>query len=204
MNDTRSEIKTQPASEPLSAAEAREQLRWTHTSEDTSIDRWIKAARQTLEERCQMAFISQVWQHWLPHWPNGRGSFNRQDPYAIRLPRYPVISIDSIKYDDTDGVQQTLSSSVYEQVSGSKPALVQLAYDQSWPSIREGANAIVVEYTAGYADASTFQAAEPQLVEAMLLLVAHYGKHREAVTTGPLPKELPEGVESLVRRRMAW
>jgi uncharacterized phiE125 gp8 family phage protein len=205
MANIRSEIYTQPASEPLSTAEAKEQLRWTHSAEDALVDRMVKAARQTLEDRCQMAFISQVWRTRLPHWPNGCYPFNYMDGHhAIRLARYPVISVDSILYDDEDGNQQTLASSVYELETGSNPPLVRLAYDQSWPSIREGANSIIVEYTVGYADASTFAAAEPQLMQAMQLLVDHYGKNRSAVVTGTISSVLPEGVDALVRSRMSW
>jgi hypothetical protein len=56
----------------------------------------------------------------------------------------------------------------------------------------------------GYADASTFAAAEPQLMQAMQLLVDHYGKNRSAVVTGTISSVLPEGVDALVRSRMSW
>lgn len=75
---------------------------------------------------------------------------------AIELHWGPVASVSSItsvKYYDTDETLQTLSSSVYELGQRHGMAILRLAYDQSWPTLRgHTADDIVVTYTAGYGD----------------------------------------------------
>jgi uncharacterized phiE125 gp8 family phage protein len=74
-------------------------------------------------------------------------------PHAIYVPRPPLASVTSIKYQDSDDAQQTLSSSAYtvDAVDQDRVSRVRLAYGQAWPSIYPDINSVVVRFVCGYA-----------------------------------------------------
>lgn len=61
----------------------------------------------------------------------------------------------------------------------------------AWPPILSGVNAVEIDYVAG------FSLVPPQLEQAILLLVSHWYKHREAVNVGNIINDVPFGVEAL-------
>lgn len=131
-----------PPSQLLTAAEVRARL--GVTDPDAVLDPLIRAAcaeieppngwvgrsfgRQTLEMRTG-------W--FADHWGG----------CELRLRHPPVYQVDSVKYIDAGGVEQTLAASGYE-VHGD---VIRLAYGASWPSTRFGPEAVRVRYQAGYA-----------------------------------------------------
>lgn len=191
-------VTVQPAEEPLSTAEAKAQLRWTHSSEDSLVDTYVAAARQMLERLTRRAFILQTWQTSLDHFPNGCGDTFGANGYAIPLARGPLVEVTGISYVDADGDAQVLDPSAYLAETAAQPGRIWPAYQVPWPATQPGVNAVTVTYTAGYADAETFAAAEPALMEALRLLVGHYGNNREAVVVGTIASELPMAVQSLI------
>lgn len=78
-------------------------------------------------------------------------------------------NVDSVTvtYIDLDGVEQTLSSSVYLLKQHKTRPYLTLAYNQTWPSIRSEDAAVRVDYTSGY-DASTL----PDTLKAAILIEA--------------------------------
>jgi uncharacterized phiE125 gp8 family phage protein len=62
----------------------------------------------------------------------------------------PIRSITSIKYLDTDRVQQTLDASVYELFGSGFEKGVRLKSEQSWPTIEAVEAAIEVTLAVGY------------------------------------------------------
>lgn len=87
----------------------------------------------------------------------------------IALPFGPITSITSIKYLDSDNVEQTLASSVYQLLTDGR---VVLKADQSWPSTYDDPEAIRVRYVAGDVPAP--------IKTAILLIVAFVNENREA------------------------
>jgi len=130
-----------PGSEPLMLEEAKEWLRIDadQTGHDGLILGLITAARIEAESFLERALVTQTWDYFRD---------NFEDEMEIPLPK--LQSITSIKYIDSDGVQQTLSSSVYSVDTAAEPGLVRLAYGQSWPSVRGQANAVTIRFVAGY------------------------------------------------------
>lgn len=197
-------LQTPPATEPVSVDTAKAHLRWTHSTEDALLASYIAGARSFLENWTRRAFISQVWRTYLDRWPDARGEFAQANGLAIHLARGPLISVDSVTYTDTAGASQVLAPSLYDVESGAMPPRIWPAYDATWPSVREGVNSIVVEYTVGHASAAAFVAAEPALTGAMLLLIGHYASNREAVVTGTITSELQLAVEALAGPRIVF
>lgn len=162
-------VITPPTEEPITLAEAKANLRQVFDDEDDDIERMIRAARQMAEERLNRALMPQVLAF-------------AADAFCgpLRVPRPPLRQLDSIKYIDTDGVEQTLTGTVYLVDSFRDPPIITAAYGTPWPTTRAQAGAVKVQYQAGYADAASVP--EP-IRQWMLLAINAFYEHRSAVAT---------------------
>ena len=152
-----------------------------HSDDDTLLAGLIQAAREYAENFTGQALVSQTWEARFDDWQGGR----------LGLRPAPLLSVDWVKYVDTDGVLQTLATDQYVSDSVTLPGRIYPAYNVTWPSIRCEPHAVRVQYVAGYS-------AIPQVFkQAILLLVGHWYENREAVAPGALNK-IPMGAESLL------
>lgn len=140
----RTVVTIEPASEPVTLAEAKVHLRVDHDDENTLIESLITAARQWAETETNRRFINTTIRLSLDAFP-----------CEFRLPGGKTQSVTSITYVDGDGTTQTLATSVYTLDSDSEPARIVLAYNQMWPQIRDVPNAVKVLYVAGYGSAAS-------------------------------------------------
>src|SRR5690606_32364342 len=101
---------------------------------------------------------------------------------SIALPVAPVQSIESIKYIDSDGVEQTVSTDVYTLDDDPDSPAIRLQYGQSWPVPRAEKNAVRIRFVAGYADDSPGAPLPKALHQAMLLIIGHLYENRQDVT----------------------
>ena len=62
----------------------------------------------------------------------------------------PIIQVTSIKYYDTDGVQQTLNASQYVVDTQSEPGWIVPATTVDWPDTFDSINSVEIIYRAGY------------------------------------------------------
>lgn len=180
---------TAPDSEPVTLTEAKAHLRVDGTDDDTLISALIVAARQGAEHSTGRALMPQTWELALDEFED-----------EIDLPNPPLISVTSVKYTDSDGVEQTIDAADYQVDSHSAPARLLPAYGLEWPTSREQANAVLVRYQAGYADAASV----PQEIKAwMLLRVGLLYENRESVAAGVTLSELPH-VDRLLDAYRVW
>jgi uncharacterized phiE125 gp8 family phage protein len=132
--------------EPITLAEALLHLRETADggANDAYITGLISVAREACEDRTERTLITTPWLLRLDGFPS-----------AIRLMQPPVIAVQSLNYDDEDGVEQTLSQLDYVLDPASEPGYLVPAPSASWPATQAGAiNTVRVAYTAGYGDTS--------------------------------------------------
>lgn len=161
---------TPPATEPVSSSEAKLHCRVDGSTEDTLITALITAARQFVENDTGLALITQTWSVYLDAWPN-----------TLLLPHSPASAVTSITYTDEDGVTATLDAAAYTVRTGFTPVRVVFDADALPTVTLADFGAITVTYTAGYGAAS----AVPQPIrQAMLLLIGHWYRNREAVAAG--------------------
>lgn len=168
----RTEIVTQPASEPVTLAEAKVHLRVDVDADDDRITRLIATARQLCETVARRAFITQTWDLWVDGFPSSPGYWDRRIramgqgcsqwlPIAglgeIAIPRPPLVSVTGVYYLDASGVEQTVSSTIYRVITGT-PGRIVPAANQSWPTIPDAPEAVRVRYVAGYGAASAVPA----------------------------------------------
>lgn len=131
------------AVQPISMEEARAQLRVDCADEDALIGSLISVATQTASDRLQRALVPTRYRLTLDSFPG-----------AIELRMPPIISVQSVKYIDADGVQQTLPVQDYFVDNVSEPGKLVPAFGRTWPATQDRINAVEVEYTAGYPDSA--------------------------------------------------
>ena len=100
---------------------------------------------------------------------------------------------------DVDGVEQTLSTSVYTVDTDNTEGLIYEAYNQDWPSIRYVDKAVKITFVAGYGNTAT--SVPSPLKEAILLHVDHLYENRgnsaESITLGQISSP-PYQYETLI------
>lgn len=140
-------VITPPAEHPVTVAEMRDWLRESvSTSQDAVITSNIAAAVDLFEGETGRRLITQTLEQTLDNFPD-----------AIDIECVPVLSITSIKYDDTDGTEQTLSSLDYklDNSSPDKGWIVPVV-GKIWPSTQADAiNTVRVRFVAGYGAAGS-------------------------------------------------
>lgn len=157
-----------PKEEPLTLAEIKSHLRIDEdlTDDDADLEAAIAVAREHIEQSRSLALVTQTWKIWGYGLPQ----------VDIELIRRPLISVDTFKYRNTEGVLTTLDSSLYQADTQSLIPKICPAYGQSWPSVREDLNAVQIDVTLGYGAAAKV----PNAIKwAIRLLVANWYEHRE-------------------------
>jgi uncharacterized phiE125 gp8 family phage protein len=187
-----------PSVLPLTVAETKDHLRVDTSDDDDLITAMISAATDHVSGRngwTGRALVEQTWDLKLDAFPCAGK--------AIKLPLAPLQSVTSVKYIDTDGVEQTLSDTVYAVDADSVPGRVYLAYGQSWPGIRSQRNAVTIRFVCGYADDGgspvDYRANIPEAIRAALkLLVGAMYENREDFVTGTIATQLPFAAQNLL------
>lgn len=109
----------------------------------------------------------------------------------LELPRGPARTITHVKYIDSNGTQQTWSSTLYEKKGliadepppddGPPPiGRIYPAYGEVWPTVRCQPDAVEIQWTAGYTTVPAL------LKAAMLLMVGELFANREESTIGTI------------------
>lgn len=177
---------TAPATEPITATEAKLQAKIEHSVDDDLLTILISSARKAAEHLTGRAFITQTWERVLDEFPS---SSKRGVGGAIELGKPTVLSVVSVKYIDVDGVEQTMAPSAYRLDSVCLPGWVVPAIDTDWPDTQaEAINAVRVRFTCGYGNAAAVPANVKQW---MLLQIATAYRNREAFSTGISVADLP-------------
>lgn len=160
-------IYTAAASASVSTANAKAHLRVEHSDDDTLIDAYVQAAEKEVEGYTNRTLISTVYDLYLTDFPaNG-----------IVLPFSPVTAIASIKYYNGSNVETTWDTANYHYNIYEEPCIIR--YTDSTPDVYEDrSNAVVVRFTAGYANAAAIPA---PLVQAVKLLVGDLYENRTDV-----------------------
>lgn len=164
---------TAPAAVPITLAEAKAQLRVDHDDEDLLIQHSIDAATAWLDGPAGILGRCLVTQSWQMDLDALTG--------PILLP-FPDSEIDSAVFTDAAGVDLDYHIALQDQRLLLRPLA----------GFRRPA---AITFTAGYGAPADVPAA---IRQAMLLLIAHWYEHREAVSLGASPSALPMAVDALL------
>ncbi len=134
---------TEPADEPITLDEAKQALRIEDDDEDTRIWGIIRAARMFAEDYLSLRIMSQVVEQSFDQWPATQFS----------LGVWPIISVDTVKYEDTSSpvATQTLTADT-DYYADTTIIEGRLRTITGWPSVAVKPQAIKVRMTVGYAD----------------------------------------------------
>lgn len=186
---------TAPAVAPVTLADVRLHVRAdpNDTSEDGYLQGLIDAAVAMVDGQGSLgrAMITQTWAQYVS-----------QAPGWVRLTMTPFQALTAVQYYDDAGILQDAVLADFEAWLDGDHVRVKPKEDQEWPAADTRPDAIKITYTAGFGDAATD--VPPDLRHALLMMVGHWYKHREAVSDVPL-SAVPMAVESLIGgHRVGW
>jgi uncharacterized phiE125 gp8 family phage protein len=133
------------------------------TYHDDHLGRLIKAATSHVESGTGLQVITATVDVLFDRFPSGSS--------PVKLPLYPLQSITHVKYDDTAGDEQTLSTDVYKSITTRGQSLVDLKEGQIWPATYNEADSVTVRGVFGFADTAADLADKEELLKAIILMV---------------------------------
>lgn len=180
------------APDPLiTLAEAKAHLEVSDTDRDTMITSLVAAASAMIDGYDAMtgkAINEQTAAFSIPTAPTGH----------VHLPIFPVKSLTSVAYYDTDNVSQTINVANFRLVANEDYAWIENIPSFSWPAVYDRHDAITFTLLCGFAETP-----EP-LKHAAKLMVGHWFENREAASEKSV-KAIDWAVEALVGRyRKGW
>lgn len=139
-------LKTPPAATPVTLVEAKEHADVDFSEDDFMLQSYVKAATAHLDGysgilgRC---LVQQTWEQGYSCWSR-----------RMRLPFPDIISAE-VSYFDTDGVQQTVSDSLYEVTEGARGGEIVFRDAFTRPGLDDDRDApILITFVAGYGNPS--------------------------------------------------
>jgi uncharacterized phiE125 gp8 family phage protein len=176
-------VITPPLLEPVSLAEVKDQLGIEDTRSDGLLSRRITQARSWAEDYTGRAFLTQTREI-------------RWDCFVDRHECPSALTVSSVKYIDTNGVEQTVATSDYTLDTYAFIPFVHSAYGVSWPTPRYERNAVRIQFTAGYG--TTAETVPALIKEALILLVGHWTNFQTQQEGGINPTRVPFAVRDML------
>ena len=182
---------TEPTSEPVTTAEVKTHCRVTHSNDDTYLDGLTTVARKNVETRTGFRLFNQTTELRADAF-DSVGLVKPLNKSILSLGVAPIIAVTSIKYDDTDDTEQTLSSGNYWTDTLSVPARVQVK--SFWPATESKIGAVRIRLNTGWASVDNI----PEHFKlAVKMLIAHWYFNRTAVDEIKF-HDVPEGINSIL------
>lgn len=181
-------IVTVPADgHPLSVADAKRHLRIDadDTTHDEHVATLVAAAHRHIENSLGVAVMRQTRRTSLYGFPCG----------LLWLGAGHNLTVLTVKYYDTAGVQQTMAGSDYVTDAVSRPAYIMAAPLKTWPVAQTRPGGVEVEWQAGWENPSDVP---EDIIHAMKLLIGHWDQNREAVVVGSTTATLDMAVDALL------
>jgi len=157
---------TEPSELPVNILDARRHCAITDDTHDVLLNGLLSSATEWVERHLNARIMLQTVRLSLPEFP-------------AYLPIYPVQSVDSVKYDDVDGAEQTVDPSGYSvSLSGIRPVI---SPTDEWPSLSgKKPNPVRMELTVG------FEKAPEPVKTAILVMVQEMFANRGDSITGTM------------------
>jgi len=162
-------LKTRPNVEPIGKDEVKANSRIDITDDDLLIQAKILGVRTMVEKIYDLAIITQTWTMYLDWLPP-----------LIEIYKRPLQKINSIKYLDDSGAQQTLATNLYNVDINSRPPRILPSFNAIWPSVQLRPAAVAIEFDAGYGD--TANDVPQNVIQYLLIKVADFYENRESYT----------------------
>jgi uncharacterized phiE125 gp8 family phage protein len=184
---------TSPAGLAVNLADVKSHLRVTTSDEDGLLELYINAATQIVESKTRRALISRTFRLELETF---------QDD--IEIPIAPLVSVQSVRYYDSNGTLTTWDSANYLVDATRLLGIVRTASGVSHPSTQlRSPNAVQVNFTAGHG--ATFDAVPEGLRFIVILLAGHYFLNRAPmIVGGGSAMEIPHTLSYAIDSYRIW
>jgi uncharacterized phiE125 gp8 family phage protein len=179
-------VTTPPTQEPISVDAMRQFIGITQAGE-TSRDEIIASRIISARLWCEYFTNSHIMATTLT------GYASQFADCCIDL-NMPLVAVNSIKYLDTNGTEQTLANTEYQVDTVSHRVIP--AYGKTWPTARVQANSVRIEYVSGYASAAVVP--EP-IKEAIKFVVGQWERFQNAYEGSGYPPDFPNVAKSLLQ-----
>jgi uncharacterized phiE125 gp8 family phage protein len=182
-------ILVQPVAQPLTLADAKDQLRIDAADilQDVYIGGLIAAAHRSVESTLGYPIMRQKRQTQAEGFPSNGGMWLGTGDNLI---------VDQVEYMGSNGVPVVLANTGYAVDAVSRPARILPAFNTPWPTLRaREVGAVKVDWTAGWANAAAVPA---DIVHAIKLMIGHWFENREAVVVGTISTALQFSVDALL------
>lgn len=206
-------VRTAAPAKPLfTVADLKDCLRISGStnSDETMLAAYEAAAEEWLEGLAGISIMKQTWTLNADQFPSNRDLSNRslygysaQFPLGkpIKLPRGPVISIDTFSYLDVNGnaVDFKATSPNWQAALGERPPALYPPFGGYFPTAQWVPGALTIVMTCGMSGTAD----DPKVVDndvkmAVRFLVAHWWENREPVPVNLNPQKLPYGLEAMI------
>lgn len=157
------------------------------TDDDALVTALNETAEEYTKDTLERSLVHETFELSLDEFP--------RSGCPIDICRTPLVSVTSIKYTDTDGVEQTLAATEYKVDTKAEPAAIYEAHLKTWPSTRDEVNSVRVVFVAGFGAAA---ADVPNQFKTIIKqLFVHWYEHREPMKDKTW-KEIPEHLNALI------
>jgi len=160
------ELIEAPETEPVTADELREHLRLDDNGDDSYLEMLITSAREQFESISARALIKQKWRLTLDRWPMQRGEpwwdgvqqgaitelLRSGDPGIVFLPKYKLLEVDGVRTFDQAGNASEVDLDIFIEDTRQEPGRLVLRSTSVWPVALQRANAVEIDYYAGYGE----------------------------------------------------
>ena len=138
----------------------------TSSEQDLWITNAIKTAMKAFENISRRTLMKTVFRTYRDCWQN-----------CFELRRSPLVSIGSVKYFDTDAVEQTVATADYYIEKDPAYSLIRFDEDFDYPGLKANRpQQIIIDFTAGYADDETEVPADIQ--QGILMMICFMDANR--------------------------
>ena len=147
-------------------------IKSTVTTHDALLLDFISSVQDYIENKYDLALSAETWELYLDDFPDETDD----DPGTIEIWKWPISSITSVKYTDSDGNTQEVDSSNYDSDISSRVARIYPVSSYSWPDVKDTVNAVQIRFVTGFASPQTVPG---DLLLAMKLIIGDWYDNRE-------------------------
>lgn len=189
----RLELVTAPVIDPVFLEDAKDFLREDEgpIPQDTVIEALIASRCRAIENATNRALITQTWRAYFDRFPcAGDWRNGTRDPGFIDLPKPPLQAVVSIKYIAQDGTLTTIDPAQYVVQTAGLDRHIRPAYSATWPTPRDEADAVRIEFRCGYGDLP--ESIPADLLELLQKMLAGGYETRESLIVGTIVARNPD------------
>ena len=188
-------VVTAEAADLVSLNEIKNQLRIANSdsTHDTILGVCQSVATEMAKNYLQRSLINRTLQLFLDNIPYAddvlpdiegitTGPYLTYRKREVRLPFSPLVSVTHVKTYDDDDTATTMATSTYYVDTAADSGRIVLRTGQTWPDMLRVANALEVQYVAGYGASSSD--VPDAIRQGALIMAAHLFENPDLVVKG--------------------